>query len=84
MLAIDLARRQGTAAEMSSKEFEMNALKRDDNEATSAELNVEQFSDGTSARRTKLLIERDNQTLTRLGKVPVLKVSKRVLLHKNA
>ncbi|KAI1396457.1 amino acid transporter [Hypoxylon fuscum] len=56
-----------------SEEFEMSGLKRDDNEATSTELNVEQLSDGTSAGRTKLLIERDNQTLTRLGKVPVLK-----------
>lgn len=59
-----------------SEEFEMSGLKRDDNEATSTELNVEQLSDGTSAGRTKLLIERDNQTLTRLGKVPVLKVSR--------
>ncbi|KAI0179386.1 amino acid transporter [Hypoxylon sp. FL1284] len=56
-----------------SKEFEMNALKRDDNEATSTELNVDQLADESSSGRTKMLIERDNQTLTRLGKVPVLK-----------
>ncbi|KAI1416836.1 amino acid transporter [Hypoxylon sp. FL1857] len=51
----------------------MKASKADSNEATSTEINVERPPSTTAVRRTKLVIERDNQVLTRLGKVPVLK-----------
>ncbi|KAI1374517.1 amino acid transporter [Hypoxylon crocopeplum] len=60
-----------------SKEYEMDTVKRDvkrdENETTSAELNIEPISSETAEGPVKSLIDRDNQTLLRLGKVPVLK-----------
>lgn len=55
--------------------YEMDAFKGNSNEATSSELNTEQPPAEVTARRTSVLIERDNKTLKRLGKIPVLKVT---------
>lgn len=67
-----------------SKDYEMSSFKRRDDDdigpkSTSADIiNADTFSaeeePSSAGRRTKLLIENDNQTLSRLGKVPVLKV----------
>ncbi|KAI8962018.1 amino acid transporter [Daldinia sp. FL1419] len=54
-----------------ANDFELKSTKRDDNEATSTELNMEPTE--TTGGGKKSIIDRDNQTLTRLGKVPVLK-----------
>ncbi|KAI1474240.1 hypothetical protein K445DRAFT_365175 [Daldinia sp. EC12] len=54
-----------------ANDYELKSTKRDDNEATSTELNIEPTE--TKGGGKKSIIDRDNQTLTRLGKVPVLK-----------
>lgn len=53
-------------------DYELKSTKRDDNEATSTELNIEPTE--TTGGGKKSIIDRDNQILARLGKVPVLKV----------
>ncbi|KAI2775842.1 amino acid transporter [Daldinia loculata] len=52
-------------------DYELKSTKRDDNEATSTELNIEPTE--TTGGGKKSIIDRDNQILARLGKVPVLK-----------
>ncbi|KAI1084204.1 amino acid transporter [Whalleya microplaca] len=55
------------------KDYEMETFKRNENEAISTELNTERLPTETAVRRAQLLVERDNQVLSHLGKVPVLK-----------
>lgn len=75
MEASEASRFHNTGIAKMSNTYEMDAFKGNSNEATSSELNTEQPPAEVTVRRTSVLIERDNKTLKRLGKIPVLKVT---------